>query len=236
MNNRTRLLIVEDHPLVAQGLRALLSPRYEIVGIVRDSLRVLTAVGRTKPDAVLLDLSMPRRNGIELLPSIRQTYPDVKVLIVTMHLDRALSDMAFKAGAHGFVPKESTAVELRGAIEAVLRGEKYLSNRVPKRAYRDPDALGEPVLDRLTKRQVEILKLVAEGKNVSEIADVIGLSPRTVEFHRASIRRTLGITSEWNLVRWAILAGLATKTIPDGDESSGAERADALAEPGGTSA
>lgn len=232
MTNRTRLLIVEDHPLVAQGLRALLTPRYEVVGIVRDPMRVLAVIGRTEPEVVLLDLSMPRRNGLELLPSIRETYPMVKVLIVTMHLDRALSDMAFKAGAHGFVPKESTAIELRGAIEAVLKGEKYLSNRVPKRAYRDPEAITEPVLDRLTKRQVEILRLVAEGKNVAEIADAIGLSPRTVEFHRASIRRTLGITSEWNLVRWAILAGLADRPVP-AEESSDAG---AVAEPGHTPA
>jgi DNA-binding NarL/FixJ family response regulator len=232
VKNRTRLLIVEDHPLVAQGLRALLTPRYDIVGIVRDPLRVLQTIGRAEPEVVLLDLSMPRRNGLELLPSIREAYPDVKVLIVTMHLDRALADMAFKAGAHGFVPKESTAVELRGAIEAVLRGEKFLSNRVPKRAYRDTEALGEPVLDRLTKRQVEILRLVAEGKNVAEIADVIGLSPRTVEFHRASIRRTLGITSEWNLVRWAILAGLATKPIAEVAATDPAT-ADAVTEPDG---
>lgn len=233
MTSRTRLLIVEDHPLVAQGLRALLAPRYEIVGIVRDPLRALAAVGRARPDVVLLDLSMPRRNGLELLPAIREAYPAVKVLIVTMHLDRGLADMAFKSGAHGFVPKESTAIELRGAIEAVLRGEKYLSNRVPKRVYRDPDALGEPVLDRLTKRQVEILKLVAEGKSVAEIADVIGLSPRTVEFHRASIRRTLGITTEWNLVRWAILAGLATKPLPTDDAGA---PADIPVEPDGTPA
>jgi len=232
MTNRTRLLIVEDHPLVAQGLRALLASRHDVVGIVRDPLRVLAAISRLEPDVVLLDLSMPRRNGLELLPSIRATYPAVKVLVVTMHLDRALSDMAFKAGAHGFVPKESTAIELRGAIEAVMRGERYLSNRVPKRAYRDADALGEPVLDRLTKRQVEILKLVAEGKNVAEIADIIGLSPRTVEFHRASIRRTLGITSEWNLVRWAILAGLATRPVSD-SAADDSEAADSVAEPGG---
>lgn len=231
MTSRTRLLIVEDHPLVAQGLRALLAPRYDIVGIVRDPLRVLPTIGRVKPEVVLLDLSMPRRNGLELLPSIRETYPSVKVLIVTMHLDRALAEMAFKSGAHGFVPKESTAIELRGAIESVLKGEKYLSNRVPKRAFRDPEALGEPVLDRLTKRQVEILKLVAEGKNVAEIADIIGLSPRTVEFHRASIRRTLGITTEWNLVRWAILAGLATRQLPD-EEPSAAAEADSITEPG----
>ena len=234
MTNRTRLLIVEDHPLVAPGLRALLTPHYDNVGIVRDPLRVLATMARATPEVVLLDLSMPRRNGLELLPSIREAYPAVKVLIVTMHTDRALSDMAFKAGAHGFVPKESTTSELRAAIEAVLRGEKYLSSRVPKRAFRDPGVLGLPVLDRLTKRQVEILKLVAEGKNVAEIADIIGLSPRTVEFHRASIRRTLGITSEWNLVRWAILAGLATKPIPDDEGQSSA--AAAISEPGGTPA
>lgn len=206
---RIRLVIVEDHPLVAQGLRVLLEPHYEVAEIVNDARQALTVIGRTDPAAVLLDLSMPRRNGIDLLPAIRRDHPRVKVLVVTMHVDKALADLAFKAGAHGFVPKESTAVELRAAIAAVLNGERFLSSRVPKRAYRGTDVLGNPNLDRLTPRQLHILKLVGEGKNGQEIADALGVSPRTIEYHRAGIRRALGIASEWGLVRYAIVAGLA---------------------------
>jgi len=208
---KTRLLIVEDHPLVAQGLRALLSANYDVAGIVQDGRHVEQQIARTNPDVLLLDLSMPRRNGLELLPAVRKAFPDVKILVVTMHLDRGLAELAFKAGAHGFVPKESTAGELHGAIEAVLSGERYLSSRVPKKPYRATDALANPSLDRLTPRQLQILRLVGEGKNGNEIAEELSLSPRTIEFHRASIRKVLGITSEWGLVRYAIMAGLASR-------------------------
>ena len=213
--SRTRLVIVEDHPLVAQGLRALLEPHYDVAEVVLDARNALPAIERVDPAAVLLDLSMPRRNGIDLLPAIRRDHPQVKVLVVTMHVDKALSDLAFKAGAHGFVPKESTAVELRAAIAAVLRGEKYLSSRVPKRAYRGTDVLGNPNLDRLTPRQLHILRLIGEGKNGNEIAEALGVSPRTIEYHRAGIRRALGIATEWGLVRYAIVAGLAGSQNPD---------------------
>jgi DNA-binding NarL/FixJ family response regulator len=156
---------------------------------------------------------MPRKNGIELLPSIREHAPDVKVLVVSMHIDRSLVDLSLKAGAHGFVPKESSAIELRGAITAVARGERYVSPRVPKRPARSTDVLSSPVLDRLTKRQMQILKLIGEGRSGTEIAEALGVSSRTIEFHRAAIRRALGISTEWGLVRWAIVAGLANRRI-----------------------
>lgn len=210
---RTRLLIVEDHPLVAQGLRALLARHFDVAGIVRDPLRVLYVIERTRPDVVLLDLSMPKKNGIELLPSIREAAPAVKVLVVSMHIDRSLVDISLNAGAHGFVPKESSAIELRAAINAVARGERYVSPRIPKRPVRSTDVLSSPVLDRLTKRQMQILKLIGEGKSGSEIAEALGVSTRTIEFHRAAIRHALGITTEWGLVRWAIVAGLANRRL-----------------------
>lgn len=214
MSARTRLLIVEDHPLVAQGLRALLEPDHDVVAIVNDSAKALLNIERTRPDVVLLDLSMPRRNGIELLPDIRAEYPALKVLVVTMHVDRSLADMAFSAGAHGFVPKESTAKELRAAIAAVLAGERFLSARVPRRAYRSPNVLRDPTLDRLTPRQLQILRLLGEGKSGAEIAEALHLSIRTIEFHRAGIRRVLGIANEHGLVRYAIMAGLANPAAP----------------------
>jgi DNA-binding NarL/FixJ family response regulator len=208
MSARARLLIIEDHPLVAEGLRALLEPHYEVVDIVHESRHAVAAVKRVKPALVLLDLSMPECNGLELLPLLRRANQSLKVLVVTMHMDRAMADMAFEAGADGFVPKESTAVELRDAIGAVLRGERYLSPRVPKRAYRGADAIGNPSLDRLTPRQQQILRMVGEGKSGPEIAASLGVSPRTIEYHRASIRRALGIATETGLVRYAVMVGL----------------------------
>ncbi len=206
---RTRLVIVEDHPLVAQGLRALLEGDHDVVAIVHDATKAVVTVRRTEPHVVLLDLSMPKRNGLELLPELRSTFPDVKVLAVTMHVDRSVADMAFAAGANGFIPKEATAKELRTAILAVLGGDKFISPRVPRRIYRAPAVEGDPTLDRLTPRQLEILKLLGEGKSGSEIAEMLHLSLRTIEFHRAGIRRVLGIANEWGLVRYAIVAGLA---------------------------
>lgn len=209
--------------MVAQGLKALLADHHEVVGIVHDSSKVISTVERLEPDVVLLDLSMPRRNGLELLPELRRAHPSVKVLVVTMHVDRGLADMAFKAGAHGFVPKEATARELRAAIAGVLSGERYLSPRVPKRAYRGAGLTRDPALDRLTPRQLEILTLLGEGKTGSEIAETLHLSTRTIEFHRAGLRRVLGIATEWGLVRYAIVAGLSARAPEaDGHAAGGA--------------
>jgi len=218
---KVRLLIVEDHPLVAQGLRALLEPDHDVVAIVNDSAKALLNIERTRPDVVLLDLSMPRRNGIELLPDIRAEYPTLKVLVVTMHIDRSLADMAFAAGANGFVPKEATAKELRAAIAAVLGGERFLSARVPRRAYRSANVLRDPTIDRLTPRQLQILRLLGEGKSGAEIAEALHLSTRTIEFHRAGIRRVLGIANEYGLVRYAIMAGLANPGTPPQETRAG---------------
>jgi two-component system NarL family response regulator len=214
-------MIVEDHPMVAQGLKALLEDHHDIVGIVHDSSKVITSVERLQPEVVLLDLSMPRRNGLELLPELRRTHPAVKVLVVTMHVDRGVADMAFKAGADGFVPKEATARELRAAIAEIMAGERYLSPRVPKRAYRTGGMSRDPALDRLTPRQLEILTLLGEGKTGSEIADALHLSTRTIEFHRAGLRRVLGIATEWGLVRYAIVAGLAARTADGESQAAG---------------
>src|SRR5262249_17190549 len=158
--------------------------------------QVMAAVARTRPALVLLDLSMPGRNGLELLPLLKKAHPNVKVLVVTMHLDRALANLSFRAGADGFVPKESTAEELRGAIGAVLRGERSLSTGVPKRAYRQDAVIGNPALDRLTPRQIDILRLMGEGKSGPEVAATLGLSPRTIEFHRHRMREVLGVATE----------------------------------------
>ena len=219
---RASVLIVEDHPLVAQGLRALIQKHHDVLDIVQDSRLVKRALLQYRPDLLLLDLSMPHLNGIEVLQQIRRRWKRLTVLVVTMHLDKDLADLAFKAGANGFVPKEASADELRQAIAAVLAGEQYLSPRVPRRGHWDADVLHNPKLERITARQLEILRLVAEGKTAAEIGDELGVSPRTVEFHRANIRRVLGISSEWGLVRFAVLAGLAGATVvpePEGAPS-----------------
>lgn len=205
---RALVLICDDHPLVSHGLRSLLAPGFTAVGVVSDGREVIGEIARTRPDILLLDLSMPHRNGLELIPEIRAAFPAVKILVVTMHVDRALADLALQGGAHGFIPKEASAEELNGAIEAVLAGRTLISARVPKRSFRDGAAVDHPALDRLTPRHHQILRLIGDGKSTSEIGAELGVSPRTVEFHRASIRKSLGIASETGLMRFAILLRL----------------------------
>jgi DNA-binding NarL/FixJ family response regulator len=208
------VLIADDHPLVGQGLRALLRPSCVVGGVVHDAREIVAQVERVRPQLLLLDLSMPHRNGLELLPELRTAFPDLKIIVVTMHLDRGLADLALERGAHGFVPKEASAEELNEAIERVLEGGTYVSARVPKRAYRDGAGFDDPDLDRLTPRQRQILDLIAEGKTSEEIAEALGVSLRTVEFHRSGIRRTLGITSEFGLVQFAIVVKLRRGEAP----------------------
>jgi DNA-binding NarL/FixJ family response regulator len=202
---RAAILIADDHPLMSQGLKALLKPQYFVVGIVNDGREVVSVAAQSKPDVILLDLSMPHRNGLELIPELAAAVPDAKVIVVTMHVDRALADLAMQSGAHGFIPKESSAEELNNAISEVLEGRKVVSSKIPRRSFRDGVAVEHPELDRLTPRHLQILRLIGDGKSNAEIAEELGLSPRTVEFHRSSIRKALGITSEWGLMRFAIM-------------------------------
>ena len=203
---RVAVLICDDHPLMSQGLKALLRSTSLPVGIVNDGRDLLAAIDRTKPDVILLDLSMPHINGLELIPQIIAHAPAVKILVVTMHVDRSLADLAVNAGAHGFIPKESSADELNAAIDHVLTNPKpFISPRIPRRSFRDGSAVEHPALDRLTPRHRQILRLIGDGKATQDIADDLGVSPRTVEFHRASIRKALGITTEWGLMRFAIM-------------------------------
>lgn len=202
---RSLVLICDDHPLMSQGLRSLLNPSLLVVGVVNDGREVINEIERTRPEILLLDLSMPHRNGLELLPDIARLFPELKVLVVTMHVERAIADLAIQKGAHGFIPKEASAEELNRAIAAVLAGETFISPRVPRRVIRGATALEHPALDRLTPRHLQILRLIGDGKSTGEIAESLGVSPRTVEFHRASIRKALGITTEWGLMRFAIM-------------------------------
>lgn len=223
MIRRTAILIADDHPLVSQGLRAILRMNCEVVGVVQDGRDVIDGVRGKKPDLLLLDLSMPHRNGLDLLPELVKSFPNLKVLIVTMHVDRAMADAAMLAGAHGFIPKEASAEELNDAISQVMQGKRYISPKIPRHTQRDGSAIDDPALDRLTPRHKQILRLLGDGKTSQQIADALGVSHRTIEFHRASIRRALGITNEVGLLRYAVMlqgresggAGAATLNSPE---------------------
>ena len=205
MPRRPTLVLADDHPLMVEGLRSMLQPRFDIVATANTGAELLVLLQTLSPDGLLLDLSLPDQNGLELLPHITHLRPKLRILIVTMHLDRVLADAAFRAGAHGFIPKDSGIDELEIAVQAILDGRRYVSPRVPKHSHRMNLAARHLGLSRLTERQQEILRLIGDGKTTPQIAEILGLSERTVSFHRGNIRRILGIDSEWGLVRYAIM-------------------------------
>jgi DNA-binding NarL/FixJ family response regulator len=202
-----RLLIADDHALVVEGLRRLLEPTHQVVGVAHSGSEALQLVARQDADCLLLDLSMPGGNGLDLIGPIRAQCPDLKILIVTMFVDKALAEAALAAGADGFVPKDAGIEELQVAIVEVTAGRRYVARAALKRgaASLSEQGLG---LSQLTPRQREIVRMVGDGRTNAEIAEELGLTEGTITFHRTNIRRALGIHNEWGLVRYAMMAKL----------------------------
>jgi DNA-binding NarL/FixJ family response regulator len=203
-----KLLLAEDHELVGQGLKAMLSAEYEIADIVQDGAEVVSAVMKHKPDVLLLDLSLPHRNGIDLLTDLFKARPRLRVLVLTMHVDPHLANMAMSLGARGFVPKNAGLEELRTAIEVIREGGKYLSPKIPEQGHRG-NVAGPMGFSQLTTRQQKIVRMLAKGMSSEEIADELGVTVHTVAFHRKNIRRALGVKSDLEMHRYAILVGLS---------------------------
>lgn len=202
---RPRVFVVEDHTLVREGLGRLLDGHVELVGAAGDGRSLLAAVDTARPDLVLLDISLPQLNGLDTARQLRLIDPHVRVIFVTMHIEPPYVHAALQSGAAGYVVKSDAPTELLDAIHTVMAGGTYLSPRV------EPPASGERV-DPLTPRQREVLQLVAEGRKAHEIADILGLSRKTVEFHKASIMRVLGLHSTAELTRHARKLGLIGPT------------------------
>ncbi len=207
---RPRLIIADDHRLLVQGLQQMLGRRFEIVGVAYAGEELLDVLRSTPADGLVLDLSLPGRSGIDLLPDIRTIQPELKILVLTMHVDRILAEASLAAGATGFVPKDSGMEEVEQALGEVLAGRRYISPRVPKFTHRVGLDAVHASLARLTPRQQTIVKLLGQGKTSAEIGEQLGLSQNTITFHRGRIRKVLGLSSEWELVRHAILVHLAT--------------------------
>lgn len=201
------LLLAEDHELVGQGLKAMLSADYDIVGLVHDGADVVAAVRRRKPDVLLLDLSLPHRNGIDILAELLKSDPGLRVLVLTMHVDPHLATMAMSLGAKGFIPKNAGLDELRTAIEVIREGGKYLSPKIPEKGKRDKVA-GPMGFSQLTARQQNIVRMLGKGMSSEEIAAELGVTVHTVAFHRKSIRRALGVKSDGEMHRYAILVAM----------------------------
>ena len=210
-----RILIAEDHALVRAGFKVLLSqdPDFEIVGEVDNGRDAVRAVGELKPDVVLMDLTMPGMNGMEAILDIKRRYPEVRALVLTLHKTEEFVLASLRAGADGYILKESTPTELRTAVRTVASGKTYLSKDVMGQMASDGHggASALPtngVWDTLTQREREVLKLVAEGKSNKAIAEFLFLSAKTVEKHRAKLMAKLGMRNAAALTAYAIQKGL----------------------------
>jgi DNA-binding NarL/FixJ family response regulator len=208
---KPRILLADDHSLVLEGFRRILEEEYEIIGTAEDGRALLEVAERCKPHIVLLDISMPLLNGIDAARQLKKLLPDVKVIMVTMHADPAYLNEAFKAGAVGYLLKRSAGSELTQAIRSVLNGNYFVTPLLTKGLVNW--AMGEtpmpPVRQRaLTPRQREVLQLVAEGKTVKEIAQLLNISPKTVEFHKSQIMEQLDLRTTAELTKYAMAHGL----------------------------
>jgi DNA-binding NarL/FixJ family response regulator len=211
--SRPRVLLADDHRLVAEGLKGLLADEFEVVGVVEDGRAMVAAANKLRPDVIVADISMPHLNGIDALPRLRKDNPDIKVVFLTMHQNAAYARRALEAGAAGFVVKHSAPEELVIAIRAALKGKTFitpaLTGDVLESIQHGSKGANEPSAS-LTPRQREILQLLAEGRSAKEIAETLAISPRTVEYHKYQMMEMHGFHNSAELIHFAIKHGIVT--------------------------
>jgi DNA-binding NarL/FixJ family response regulator len=211
---RATVLLADDHAIVAEGLASLLRGEFALVGVATDGAQLLEAAGRLRPDVIVSDLAMPGLSGLDVLRRLRADGLATRVIFLTMHADAQLAAEALRAGAAGYVVKQAAGKELIAAIHAVLRGKTYLTAQL---AQEVAATLAEPAPGRgkLTPRQREVARLIAEGRTMKEVAATLGLSPRTVETHKYQIMEALGLGTTAELIRYAVEHGLTTSPRPE---------------------
>lgn len=199
-----KVLIVDDHAVLRAGLRALLNlqPDIEVVAEAADGLEAVEKVKRLAPEVVLMDISLPGRDGLEVTKDLKKTHPWVKVLILTMHEDPRYLHPALKAGASGYVVKRAADTELIDAIRAAYRGDVFLHPSVAR------IVVDEYLEQGLSEREREVLRLIAEGRTYKEMAELLALSVKTIESYRERIKEKLGLNTRAELVRYALEKGL----------------------------
>lgn len=215
--NKKSVLIVDDHPLFREGLKSLIdrSNDYQTVGEAGSAEEALQMARELKPDLITMDISLPEKSGIEATREILSALPDAKLLIVSMHPKFEFIAEAFKAGARGYVVKEATSAKLIQAMDALCRGEFFLdggvSLEVITKLMSEPTA-ESPIVDEqyslLSAREQQVMRKVVEGETTKRIAENLGLSPKTVENHRANLMKKLGVHNKMELIRYAVKLGL----------------------------
>lgn len=212
MGDRPRVLLADDHAIILEAFKELLSTQYDVVGAVSDGRELLKAAPQLEPDVIVTDMAMPRLNGMDACIKLRKKLPDVKIIFLTVNEDSERVAEAIRIGANGYLLKSSAASELFQAIDAVLMGRTYITPLVTEGVIGSliGGNTGESSpLDKLTVRQREVLQLLAEGNTMKQAAEILNLTPRTVAFHKYRIMEDLKIETSAELIRFAVKHGLA---------------------------
>jgi len=218
--SKTRILVVDDHSIVREGLRQLLNsqPDMTIVSEADNSSEALEKARALHPEVVILDITMPHLSGLDVLPLIKEAVPDTRIVVLSMHENDAYVYQALASGALGYILKASPSAEILTAIRAACKGEYYLSSKLNaeiigsylKNRKTSPSALG---YDLLSEKEQQVFRLVVQGKTTNQMAELLCVSPKTVEKHRSSISRKLDIHNVVDMVKYAIKIGLISPEI-----------------------
>jgi DNA-binding NarL/FixJ family response regulator len=207
-----KILLADDHVLIAQALKHLLQAEFEVVGTVSDGRALLKAANELAPDVVVVDIGMPLLNGLDAAEQLKREHPQIKVIILTQNREPRFAVEAFRRQASAYLLKDSAASELTTAIREALQGRSYVSPAIAKAMVDETSAPagGHAIARELSGREREVLQLLAEGKSMKEVAAVLDISPRTVEFHKYRIMELLRVKTNAELVQQAIKLGLIT--------------------------
>jgi DNA-binding NarL/FixJ family response regulator len=208
---KPRVLLADDHKIVIEGLKNLLGDEFEIVGSVEDGRALVEQASTLYPDVIVADISMPQLNGIEAARQIKKIDKNIKIVFLTMHQDATYAANAFEAGASGFVLKHSASSELIRAIREAIKGRTYVTPLIAGDliyTYQEGGSPEKNLFKKISPRQREVLQLLAEGKSAKEIASILNISTRTVEFHKYRMMEQLNIKTNAELLRYAIKHGI----------------------------
>lgn len=211
------ILIVDDHALMRNGLEAMLAsePDYEVVGVAADGMTAIRSVAQLQPDIILMDLTMPRTSGMDAIVQIKRQHPHIKIVALTFHKEDKYIHATLEAGADAYVLKDDSRTELFNALANVATGNNYLSPSIVDKVVAGYLSGGDstsakPSWEVLTRREREVIKLIAEGKRTKEIAEYLSLSPKTIEKHRTNLMRKLDLHNVSEVTVYAIKNGFVT--------------------------
>lgn len=210
---RSRVLIADDHSVVAEGLRSLLEKKYEVVGIVPDGRELLVQAPELKPDVIVLDIGMPLLNGLDAAERLLSWLPQIKFVFLTMNDDPNLAAAALKLGAVGYVLKHTAASELLKAVSEVLQGRSYVTAKLRAENWAVREARARDFSKELTRRQQEVVQLLAEGRPMKEVAAILKVSAKTVMFHKYRIMQSFNLKNNADLVLFALKRHLISSRL-----------------------